>query len=124
VSRVMIGQARTQLVDHSNIEFRLVDGRTLNAFPASTFDVIYAHAVFYLFDLVPALGLMDEMRRVLRPEGTAVITFRTIDQPLWAAQALTDSRVAMRRCHGARHADQPTRSPPHENQLPLGLVTW
>ena len=46
---------------------------------------------------------MDEMRRVLRPEGTAVITFRTIDQPLWAAQALTDSRVAMRRGHGAGH---------------------
>jgi ubiquinone/menaquinone biosynthesis C-methylase UbiE len=103
VSRFMIDTARTQLVEHSNVDFRLVDGRTLSAFPAATFDVIYSHAVFYLFDLVPALGLIDEMRRVLRPGGMAVISFRTIDQPLWAAQALTDSRVVLRRGHGAGH---------------------
>jgi ubiquinone/menaquinone biosynthesis C-methylase UbiE len=103
VSRVMIDHARAQLAEHPNIDFRVVDGRTLRVFPSATFDVIYAHAVFYLFDLVPALGVMDEMRRVLRPEGTAVISFRTIDEPLWAAQALEDSRVVLRRGHGAGH---------------------
>src|SRR5205807_1056826 len=74
---------------------------TLAGLPTATFDVVYAHAVFFLFDLVPALGLFDEIRRILRPGGAAVISFRTIDQPVWAAQALTDSRIAMRRGHGA-----------------------
>ena len=101
VSRVMINRARTHLADHSNVEYKLVDGRTLAAFPTATFDVVYAHAVFFLFDLVPALGLLDEVCRILRTGGAAVISFRTIDEPLWAAQALTDSRIAMRRGHGA-----------------------
>jgi SAM-dependent methyltransferase len=101
VSRLMITHARNHLADHSNIDYRLVGGRTLGGLPTASFDVVYAHAVFFLFDLVPTLGLLDEVCRVLRPGGAAVISFRTIDCPLWAAQALTDSRVAMRRGHGA-----------------------
>jgi SAM-dependent methyltransferase len=101
VSRLMIERARVHLADHSNIDYRLVGARTLGVFPSATFDVVYAHAVFFLFDLVPALGLLDEVCRILRPGGAAVISVRTIDRPLWAAQALTDTRIAMRRGHGA-----------------------
>jgi ubiquinone/menaquinone biosynthesis C-methylase UbiE len=101
VSRLMINRARTHLADHSNIDYRLVGGRSLGGLATATFDVVYAHAVFTLFDLVPALGLLDEVCRVLRPGGAAVISFKTIDRPLWAAQALTDTRLAMRRGRGA-----------------------
>jgi ubiquinone/menaquinone biosynthesis C-methylase UbiE len=101
VSRLMIKRARTNLADHSNVAYRLVGGRSLDGLPTANFDVVYAHAVFFLIDLVPALGLLDEVCRVLRPGGAAVISFRTIDRPVWAAQALTDTRVAMRRGRSA-----------------------
>jgi SAM-dependent methyltransferase len=101
VSRLMINRARDQLADHPNVEFRLLSERSLDGLTTAAFDVVYAHAVFYLFDLVPALGHLDEVRRVLRPGGIAVISFRTIDQPNWAAQALNDTRGAMCRGLGA-----------------------
>jgi SAM-dependent methyltransferase len=101
VSRLMINRARTHLAEHPNIDYQLVGGRNLAGIATATFDVVYAHAVFTLFDLVPALGLLDEVCRVLRTGGAAVISFKTIDRPLWAAQALTDTRLAMRRGLGA-----------------------
>ena len=101
VSRLMINRARANLAAHSNIDYRLVGGRRLGGFPAATFDVVYAHAVFFLFDLVPALGILDEVCRILRSGGVAVISFKTIDRPLWAAQALTETRSVMHQGRGA-----------------------
>jgi SAM-dependent methyltransferase len=101
VSRLMINRARANLAAHSNIDYRLVGGRRLDGLATATFDVVYAHAVFFLFDLVPALGILDEVSRVLRPGGAAVISIKTIDHPLRAAEALTDARLAMRRGRGA-----------------------
>lgn len=103
VSRLMINSARTHLADHSNIDYRLVGGWSLGGFPAATFDVVYAHAVFYAIDLLPALGLLDEVCRILRSGGVAVISFKTIDRPLWAAQALTETRSVMHQGRGAAH---------------------
>jgi ubiquinone/menaquinone biosynthesis C-methylase UbiE len=101
ISRLMINSARGHLAAHPNVEYRLVHERSLNGIPAATFDVVYAHAVFYLFDLVPALQHLDEIRRVLRPGGIAMISFRTIDRSPSADQALADARGSMRRGLGA-----------------------
>jgi SAM-dependent methyltransferase len=103
VSRFMIDSARTHLAAYSNIDYRLVGGRTLGGFPTASFDVVYAHAVFFAFDLLPALGLLDEVSRILRPGGAAVISFKTIDRPLWATQALSETRLVMRQGRGAAH---------------------
>jgi SAM-dependent methyltransferase len=95
VSATMLRETRA--TEFSHIEYLQLDGRTLSGVPDEVFDVVYAHAVFYFFELVPALGMLDEIRRVLRPGGFCIISFRTIDDPVSASEAMEDARLVRRR---------------------------
>jgi SAM-dependent methyltransferase len=101
VSSTMLHETRRTLGAFGNVEYALLDGRTLARFDAASFDVVYAHAVFYFFDLVPALGMLDEIQRVLRPGGWCILSFRTIDEPASAEVALRDARVVRNRGLGS-----------------------
>ena len=101
VSTTMLRETRTTLSEYSHIESVLLDGRTLSGLPDGRFDLVYAHAVFYFFDLVPALGMLDEIRRVLRPGGLCIISFRTIDDPVSASVAMEDARLVRGRGLGS-----------------------
>jgi SAM-dependent methyltransferase len=101
VSDTMLRNTQNTLASCSNVEYVRLNGRDLAELPDGRFDVVYAHAVFYLFDLVQLLGMAEEVRRVLRPAGRSIISFRTIDDPVSAEQALHDARLVRSRGVGS-----------------------
>ena len=93
VSRVMLRESRENLATEvSNVSYQQTSGYWLTGLPTASFDVVYAHAVFYFFDLYPALAMLDEIRRVLCEGGVCVLSFLTIDRPAWAADAVAFAR--------------------------------
>lgn len=92
VSATMLNDTRRTLGAYAAVEYRLLDGRSLTGLADGTFDLVYAHAVFYYFDLVPALGMLDEVRRVLAPGGMCVLSFRVINDRRAADDAMQDAR--------------------------------
>lgn len=92
VSTTMLRDTQCTLRGYEDVEYVLLDGRSLMGLPDGGFDLVYAHAVLYFFDLVPALGMLDEIRRVLAPGGKCVLSFRVIDDSRSADDALQDAR--------------------------------
>jgi SAM-dependent methyltransferase len=92
VSRIMLDEARENLAQHGNITFLQTGGHQLLQFGDHEFDVVYSHDVFEFFDGNPALALLEEVGRVLRPAGTAVISFYALDSPVWAHEQLRIAR--------------------------------
>jgi SAM-dependent methyltransferase len=97
VSRIMLDEARENLSALDNVRFSRTHGFRLEGFEDAGFDLVFAHAVFFFFELYPALSLLDELCRVLRPGGTCVLSFLTIDRPAWAREALGEARRAAAR---------------------------
>ena len=89
-------EARASLSSHENIGFHRVAGYHLATFPDASFDLVYSHDVFLVFDVNQALALLDEAHRVLRPGGVLVVSFYTIDRPAWAAAQVELVRRAAR----------------------------
>lgn len=103
VSRVMLDEAAANLADHANVRFHQTEGYWLDGLADASFDVVYAHAVFFHFDLYPAIAMLDATRRVLRDGGTFVIDFLTIDRDDWATETVQMARrYAARGTFGAR----------------------
>jgi SAM-dependent methyltransferase len=96
VSEVMLAEARRALTGRSNVSFVRTHGLELEDMAGESFDVVYAHDVFVTFDPNPLLALLDEGRRVLRPGGTLVASFYTIDRPAWARAQLSIVRRGRR----------------------------
>src|SRR5260370_24930223 len=53
-------------------EFRQFDGTTI-PFGRGTFDVVFAACVFHHVEACEQVPLLNELRRVLRPEGTLIV---------------------------------------------------
>ena len=103
ISKVMVREARRNLPHFRNVEVLQTAGYWLENLGDETFDAVYSHAVFCFFDLFPAIAMLDAARRVLRPGGTCIIDFFTMDRPPWAAEALELARrSAARGAFGAR----------------------
>lgn len=103
VSRVMVREARTNLASFDNVRVQRTSGFWLEGVARHRFDLVYSHAVFVFFDLYPAIAMLDAVRRVLRPGGTSVIGFLTMDRAEWKAEAVEIARRSARRgAFGAR----------------------
>ena len=96
ISEVMLAEARRALTGSTNVSFVRTHGLELEDMAGESFDVVYAHDVFVTFDPNPLLALLDEGRRVLRPGGTLVASFYTIDRPAWARAQLSIVRRGRR----------------------------
>lgn len=105
VSGVMIEEATANLAQFANVRLVRTSGYWLEGLPDASFDVVFAHAVFFFFDLYPAIAMLDATRRVLRDGGTFVVDFLTIDRPDWAFETVELARhYAARGAFGARAA--------------------
>ena len=97
VSNILLDEARVHLATHPNVRFLCTRGFTLDALDAGAFDLVYALGVFSFFDPNQALALLDEVCRVLAPAGMSAVNFFSIDQPPWAAHAVSEARRLARR---------------------------
>ena len=80
VSGEMLEVARARHSDLENVTWRLGDGATLEPVPDASVDGVFSHVVFpHLPSPAYAYGYVEEMGRVLRPEGWAV--FHVSDDP-------------------------------------------
>lgn len=98
-SGAMLDEARENLAGAPNVKFVRTAGFTLPRFEDASFDVVYAHDVFEFFDGNQALALLDEVRRTLRPGGCCVVSFYTLNNPLWAGEQLRVARETARSGH-------------------------
>jgi ubiquinone/menaquinone biosynthesis C-methylase UbiE len=97
VSRTMVDEAAKNLAVHDNVRCEKVDGFVLSAFPDESFDIVFAQGVLTYMDPGPLLGLLDEVKRVLRPSGTCVFNFATLDNEASAQYLMEAARTDARR---------------------------
>ena len=103
-SRALLREARANLAGSRNVRFVRKRDYTLREFADASFDLCFAQGVFSYIDPNPALALLSETQRVLRPGGACVFNFFTIDRPAWAAEARDDALSSARRGRfGASH---------------------
>jgi SAM-dependent methyltransferase len=97
VSRVLLAEAHRNLADLENVDFIRTNGHSLAPLQDTTFDLAFAQGVFSYLEPVACLGLLDEVKRVLRRKGTSIINFFTIDDVASAEAALRAARAVSRR---------------------------
>ena len=94
VSATLLDEARENLATHGNVRYVRTHGFRLPQFGDDAFDLVFSHDVFEFFDGNPALALLEEVARVLRPGGVAVVSFYTFENPFWAHEQLDIARRA------------------------------
>ena len=107
ISRVMVAEAAANLSAHDNVRCLKTRGYWLRELPGSSYDVVYAHAVFVFFDLYPTLAMLDATRRVLRDGGRCVISFMTMDSEEWVSEVVRAARRYDRRGTFGARASRP-----------------
>jgi ubiquinone/menaquinone biosynthesis C-methylase UbiE len=74
-SKTMLDYARTRLAHLPNVRFVLGEGASLGAVESGSIDFAYSLLTLQHVEREHAFLLLRELRRVLRPEGSAVLTF-------------------------------------------------
>jgi len=102
-SRAMVAEARENLAALPNVRVAATDGFTLEEFGDGQFDLVFGQGIVGYLDPNPALALLDEVSRVLKPRGVCVFNFLTIDHRADASVLLDSVRrqARARRFHGA-----------------------
>lgn len=102
LSPTMIAEARENLSAFSNVRLAVTDGFALPEFADTSFDVVLGQGVLGYLRPNQLLGLLAEVRRVLRPGGVSLFNFFTIDGPEDAAHHLSTvlEQARKRRPHG------------------------
>ena len=75
VSSEMLRKAQ-ESVKVQNASFHKIDGFTLANFPNETMDFVYSHDVFVHFSSLQVYPYFFEIKRVLKPGGMGLISFR------------------------------------------------
>jgi SAM-dependent methyltransferase len=93
----MLREARANLEAFGNVRFMRTRGFTLEGFSSGEFDLVFGRGVFPSLDMNPALALLDECARVLRPGGRFAADFYTVDPPGAMRHQVQAVREAARR---------------------------
>jgi ubiquinone/menaquinone biosynthesis C-methylase UbiE len=104
ISPQMLDLARSRLAQSSNVRFALSKEASLPEPPTGSVDVAYSLLTLQHVEREHAFALMREVRRVLRPGGTAHFTFPNLlsDEYLQAFLSYVDSGEANRNPARAR----------------------
>jgi SAM-dependent methyltransferase len=97
VSATMLREARANLEAFGNVRFMRTQGFTLEGFSTGEFDLVFGRGVFAALDMNPALAMLDECARVLRPGGRFAADFYTVDPPGAMQHQVKAVREAARR---------------------------
>ena len=95
VSRRMVEQCRKALQNHSSIEFLKTDGFTLREFNDRSVNFVFSHDVFVHFSSLQVHPYLCEIKRVLRANGIALLSFYNFAKhfPLFKEMALGYSKA-------------------------------
>jgi SAM-dependent methyltransferase len=74
VSREMLRKCE-ESVEAPNVRYYKLDGFTLKEFGDESLDFVFSHDVFVHFSSLQVYPYLAEIKRVLRPGGTAIISF-------------------------------------------------
>ncbi|MEA2330007.1 MAG: hypothetical protein QOH58_145 [Thermoleophilaceae bacterium] len=94
ISEAVVGEARANLADLSNVDFVTTRGFRLEGLPDNAFDVVFGHDVFVHFEPNITLALFDAAKRKLKTDGLLAASFFTIDRSQWRAEHLRVVRQA------------------------------
>ena len=74
-------------------------GITLEPLDGESFDLVYAQGVFSYIEPMKAVALLDEVRRVLRPDGRLVVNVFVIDAVAswWQERVVAEARRSAER---------------------------
>lgn len=97
VAPTMVKEAAENLAGTGNVSTHLSNGYTLQPLANASFDLVFAQGVLPYLDINQGLALLDEMRRVTKPDGRIVVNTFTIDRPEWAAAQLEGVRMSAAR---------------------------
>jgi ubiquinone/menaquinone biosynthesis C-methylase UbiE len=61
---------------HTNISIHKINGYDLNIFPAECFDCVYSFTAFFHLDFEIVVHYFSEIKRVLKPNGIAILEFK------------------------------------------------
>ena len=78
-----IAENRKRTRDIPNLQFQVMRNDDPYPFPDATFDAVYAHLTLHYFQHNITLGIMSEIRRVLRPGGWLMFACKSTDDPLY-----------------------------------------
>lgn len=71
-----LAEAQTTLQAFDNVAFHKTNGYDLREFGADVFDCVYSFTAFFHFDFDLVVHHFEEIRRVLKPGGVAILEFK------------------------------------------------
>lgn len=93
-SAEMLAVARSNLAQHSHVQFRQAEGQQLPA-GDNHFDAVFAN--MYLHHAPDPAAAIAEMARILKPGGKLVITDLDTHQQAWMREAMSDRWLGFER---------------------------
>jgi SAM-dependent methyltransferase len=94
-SSALLAEARRNLSMFANVGYFCNRGFSLAGLRDAEFDLVFSQGVFSYFDPNPALAMLSEVRRVLRPGGRLIFNVFTIERPEWARRAVEEVRSGL-----------------------------
>lgn len=116
-SPLMLRYARRRLASAPNVRFARSRGTTVPDVPSASIDLVYSLLTLQHLEREDAFLLMEDVRRMLRPGGTAYLTF-----PNLLSDTYLDAFVAYARSHASTHRARARFYTPEEVERVVGAA--
>ncbi len=90
ISERMIEEARTRLSHHDNLSFRQNNGGDLSICETAEFDLVFSFFVLQHLEREDAFRYLEEVRRVVKPGGRALLQFPLVPSAYFDESFLAD----------------------------------